>query len=254
MNRNLRLPALALLAALAGWAPARAGAQPAPDPTGLVSVGAETRRRLPATVSDAVVTIEVHGRDLRATAAALAQRSGTLLAYLRGQGAERLRTEATGFEPELQEVRGAPDRIKGYAGRTTLSFRTVPDRLPGMLSGSLENGATGIVQSGSTPREEEVEAARQELAAEATRLALARARAVAAAAEARVAGVHRIELDPAGPPGAFMGEAAAPVMRAPRPVPPMASAAGEAEVVVRVEATLRLAPAEARPPTTPRGG
>ncbi|MBP0494266.1 SIMPL domain-containing protein [Pararoseomonas indoligenes] len=220
-------------------------ANPAEVP-GLVAVGAEARRRLPATVSDAVVTIEVHGRDLRGTAAALAGKSGTLLAFLRAQGAERLRTESTGFEPELQEVRNQPDRIKGYAGRATVSFRTVPDRLPALLSGSLENGATGLLQSGSLPREEEVEAARQELAAEATRTALARARAVAAAAEARVAGVQRIEMDPPGAVLPYGAEAAAPMMRAQVPVPPMASAAGEAEVVVRVTAVLRLAPGAAQ--------
>ena len=228
-------PALAQAPAI----PAEASSVVAP---GVIVASAEARRRLPATVSDAVVTIEVHGRDLRGTAASLAQRSGTLLGYLRAQGAERLRTEATGFEPELQELRGQPDRIKGYSGRTSISFRTVPDRLPVLLSGSLENGATGIVQSGSLPREEETEAARQELAAEATRTALLRARAVAVAAEARVAGVQRIELDPAYGTASFMAEAGAPMMRAPAPVPPMASAAGDAELVVRVVATFRLAP------------
>jgi len=216
--------------------------------TSVVVTGAEARRRLPATVSDATVTIEVHGRDLRGTAAALAQRSGTLLGFLRAQGAERLRTEATGFEPELQELRGQPDRIKGYAGRAVVSFRTAPDRLPALLSGSLENGATGLLQSGSLPREEEIETARQELAAEATRAALARARAVATAAEARVAGVQRIEVDPPGTPYPYAAEAAAPMMRAPAPVPPMASAAGETEIVVRVLATLRLAPEGAAGP------
>ncbi|WP_338664385.1 SIMPL domain-containing protein [Pararoseomonas sp. SCSIO 73927] len=250
---QIALPQAALAQALdapASAAPERTATGPAigAGAPGLVSVGAEARRRLPATVSDAVVTIEVHGRDLRAAAAALAGRSGTLLGFLRAQGAERLRTEATGFEPELQDVRSAPDRIKGYAGRATISFRTVPDRLPALLSGSLENGATGLLQSGSLPREEEVEAARQELAAEATRTALARARAVAAAAGARVAGVHRIELDPPGATLPYAAEAAAPMMRrAPVPVPPMASAAGEAEVAVRVTAVLRLAPGETPP-------
>ncbi|MFT8243550.1 SIMPL domain-containing protein [Roseomonas sp. BN140053] len=233
---------LALLAAFPASLPAL-GQTPSPtEAGGVIAVGAEARRRLPATVSDAAVTIEVHGRDIRATATALAQRSQTLLTFLRAQGAERLRTEETGFEPELQEVRGQPDRIKGYTGRGTVSFRTLPDRLPILLSGSLENGATGLSQSGSLPREEEVEAARQELAAEATRTALARARAVAAAADARVAGVGRIEVDPSGLPSPFGDPVAMRMERARAPVPAMASAAGEAEVSVRVLVTVRLAP------------
>jgi len=250
----IRPAAWSLLALLAA-APSRAQDLPAASPPGpapattlprlpgVVAVGAEARRRLPATVSDAAVTVEVHGRDLRAAAAALAGRSGTLLAFLRAQGVERLRSEATEFEPEVQEGRSGPDRIRGYAGRATVTFRTTPDRLPALLSGSLENGATGLLQSGSLPREEEVEAARQELAAEATRTALARARAVAAAAGERVAGVQRIELDPARPPVAYAGELVARAPRARAPLPAMASEAGESEVVVRVVATLRLGPA-----------
>ena len=215
---------------------------PATEPATL-TVAAEARRRLPATVSDAAVSVEVHGRDLRATATALAARSNRLLDLLRAEGAERLRTEGTAFEPEVQSVRGGPDRITGYAGRTTVTFRTVPERLPILLSGALENGATGVSQSGSLPREEEVEAARAELAAEATRSALARARAVAAAAETRIGGVQRIDLDPAGdgPDGGDFEPAARMRRPAPRPVPAMGSAAGEAEVVARVIVVVRLA-------------
>lgn len=51
---------------------------------GLITTHAESRRRLPNTVADAVVSIEVHGRDLRSTASALARQSQTLLSFLRG--------------------------------------------------------------------------------------------------------------------------------------------------------------------------
>lgn len=237
--RCLAWSVLALLAA----APALAQVPAVQNQAGgLITTNAEARRRLQATVSDASVTIEVHGRDLRGTATALAQRSETLLNYLRAQGAERVRTEGTGFDPEVQEVRGQPDRIKGYSGRTGISFRTVPDRLPLLLSGSLENGATGLLQSGAQPREEDIETARQELAAEATRAALARARSVAAAAEGKLGGIQRIEVDPVSLPGGFEPDMALRMERAPRPVPPMASAAGETEVMVRVSLSVRLLP------------
>jgi len=238
----LGLVAASAAPASAQEAAAATGSAPGLVP-GLVSASAEASRRLPATVSDAAVTIEVQGRDLRTTAAQLAQRSRGLLDYLGAQGAERLRTEGIGFEPELQEVRSGPSRIKGYSGRATVSFRTVPDRLPALLAGSLENGANGVVQSGSSPREEEVEAARRELAAEATRAAMARVRAVAEAAEARLDGIHRLELDPART-GGRPDYAPAMAMRMERPaaVPPIAVAAGETEVSVRVSLTMRVAP------------
>ena len=73
------------------------------------------------------MSIEVHGRDLRGTATQLGRQAQALLGFLRTQDAERLRTEGTSSEPE---IRNQPDRIKGYTGRISVSFRTVLDQLP----------------------------------------------------------------------------------------------------------------------------
>lgn len=217
------------------------------EASSLVVTHAEARQRLANTVADASVTVEVHGRDLRATAAALARSLETLLAFLRAQAPERLRTETESFTPELQALRGAPDRIKGFTGTQTLSLRTTPERLPALLAGSLDNGATSVAQSGAAPREEEVEAARAELVARAARSAMERARAAAAAVGQRVVGVERLEVDPQG------GGAAEPAMMekmAPPPPPPaaalrpVASEAGETEVTASVLLAARLAAAE----------
>ena len=154
---------LAALGAVPAMAPAMAqdaagSSKPRP---GIISTHAESLRRLPNTVSDATVGIEVHGRDLRGTAAALARQSQGLLTFLRSQTTERLRTDGMSFDPEIQELKGQPDRIKGYAGRLTVSFRTTPEQLPLVLAGCLDNGATSLGQFGSTPRETEIEAARR---------------------------------------------------------------------------------------------
>ncbi len=212
---------------------------------GLITTHAESKRRLANTVSDAVVSIEVHGRDLRGTASTLGRQSQALLAFLRGQPTERLRTDGMSFDPETQELRNQPDRIKGYAGRLTVSFRTTPDQLPMLLAGCLDNGATGLGQFGSSPREQEVEAARQEMVAEAGQSALAQARAIASAAGQRIAGVEFVEVDP------LPGVAAAPALpgyladRASRPAPPVrqvAAEAGDSGISVMVVMTLRLLP------------
>lgn len=252
-----RWGALALVAAGLCAFPAIAqdagGAAP-PDATtvaprlrpGMVSTHAQSRRRLPNTVADATVGIEVHGRDLRGTATALARQSQSLLAFLRGQPTERLRTEGTSFDPEIQELRGQPDRIKGYTGRITVSFRTTPDQLPTLLAGCLDNGATSLGQFGSSPREEEIEAARREMVAEASQAALAQARAVADAVGQTIAGVDSVEVDPvfgvAMQPAesAYLARAAAP--RAAPPLPRIANEAGDAALSVQVVMTLRLAP------------
>ena len=156
------------------------------------------------------------------TASALARQSQTLLTFLRGQPTERLRTDGTSFEPETQELRGQPDRIKGYTGRLSLSFRTTPDQLPLLLAGCLDNGATALGQSGASPREPEIEAARREMVAEAGESALAQARTIATSVGQRIAGVHLVEVDPlprTGPDPVMYAQAPE---RAARPAPPRA--------------------------------
>lgn len=224
--------------------PANPAAGRVPRP-GMINTHAQATRRLPNTVSDATVAIEVHGRDLRSTAAALARQSQSLLTFLRGQATERLRTAGTSFEPELQELRGQPDRIKGYTGRLTVSFRTAPDQLPALLAGCLDNGATSLGQFGASPRQEEIEAARRDMVAEATQAALAQARVIADTVGQRIAGVELVEVYPA--PGAMLEAVASPYLaeRAARPAPSMpqiASEAGDAGLSVRVVMSLRLAP------------
>ena len=209
---------------------------------GVITTHAEARRRLPNTVSDVSVSIEVHARDLPGASALLARRSQTLLGYLRGQGAERLITEQVSMEPELQEVRGQPDRIKGFTGRSAVSFRTTPDRLPVLLAGCLDNGATGLLQSGSSPREDEIETARRELADEAVRAALAQAVSVAKAADQRVAGIQHIDVDPFRGVRGLSMEADAVLRRAPRPSQPIAAEAGESGISVTVLLRTRIAP------------
>ena len=218
---------------------------PGRQAAGLITTHAEAWRRLPNTVSDAVVSIEVHGRDLRGTAAALARQSQSLLTYLRGQPTERLRTDGTSFDPEIQELRGQPDRIKGYSGRISVSFRTTPDALPTLLAGCLGNGATSLGQFGPSPREQEVEAARREMVAEAGQGALAQARATANATGQRIAVVEFVDVDPL--PGLSAGPAlpAYVAERASRPAPPVrpiANEAGDSGFSVTVVMTLRLAP------------
>lgn len=238
------LIAASLLPALS--AQAQTAVMPGGTPSSLLVTHAEARQRLPNTVSDASVTVEVHGRDLRTTATMLARQSQSLLGFLRAQKVDRLQSEAAGFSPELQEVRNAPDRIKGYTGTQTISFRTTPDQLPMLLAGSLDNGATSLSQSGSAPRDEEVEVARGDLVSRAAKSAMARAQAAAAAVGQRVVGVERLEIDPqAGFEPSLAGrmlERPAPAAAA--PPPPIATEAGQATVTAAVLLTVRLAPAE----------
>jgi uncharacterized protein YggE len=203
-------------------------------PNGKINLEATARKRLPNTVADVVLGIQVEGRTADAVSSALDQRSHTLLDYLRLQGAERLRTENVAFQPQVESVRGTSDRIVGYSGSANVSFRITPDKLGSVLSGSLEHGANTVSQTQFSPLESEVEAARRDLELEGTKTALARADAIAAAAGLRVVRVEQIsvvteenEIQPF-----TVAKAEAPAGS--RAMGGMATATGEQEVTVRV--------------------
>ncbi len=155
------------------------------------------------------------GRTADAVSSALAQKSQTLLDYLRQQVTERLRTEDVAFQPQVESVRGT-DRIVGYSGSANVSFRITPDKLGTVLAGSLEHGANTVSQTQFSPLESEVEAARGELELEGTKTALARAHAIAEAVGLRVVRVEQITVaaeENVVPMGGFAvgkAEAAAP--------------------------------------------
>lgn len=234
------LAGIGIFCVLAGSMPAQPtpvqeGAEPRPTPGGTVVVGATAHTRLPNTVADVIVGIEMTGRDVASVSQPLEQQSQSLLEFLRQQGAERLRTEDVSVEPQTETQPSARNRIIGYSGHLSISFRTSPQQLPALLGGSLEHGANTIIQTVFMPRESEIEAARQELAVEATKMALAQAEAVAKAAATRVVGIREINVAPEGE--------VVPLRARSEKVPAVSAAinrtiattAGEQELAVRVE-------------------
>jgi uncharacterized protein len=213
--------------------PTASPATPNPTPEGRVSLEAVARKRLPNTVADVVLGIQVEGRTADAVSNGLAQRSQTLLEYLRQQGVERLRTENVNFQPQVESVRNGPDRIVGYTGSANVSFRATPDKLGTVLGGSLEHGANTVSQTSFSPLESEIDNARRELAIEATKAALTRADAVAEAAGVRVVRVEAINVaaEETVVPMGFASKAEAPM---PARAATIETATGEQEVAVRV--------------------
>jgi uncharacterized protein len=203
-----------------------------PSPEGKINLEATARKRLLNTAADVVLGIQVEGRNGDAVSSSLAQKSQTLVEYLRKQGVERLRTENVNFQPQVESPPNAPDRIVGYTGTANVSFRTTADKLGTVLSGSLDNGANTVSQTQFTPSESEIDAARRDLAIEATKTALGRADAIAEAAGLRVVKVETINV--AGEENVVPLPFAAKVEGGLRAARPVQTVSGEQEVAVRV--------------------
>src|SRR6201996_7789545 len=115
-----------------------------PVNAGFVSTSATAHRRIPNTVADVSVGIQTQGADSASVSRDLAQRSQTLLDWLRGQGAERLTTDQISFQPQTHEEKSGQQKIVGYTGTTSVSFRTTPEKVGAILSGVLDHGANTI--------------------------------------------------------------------------------------------------------------
>jgi uncharacterized protein len=208
-----------------------------PTPDGEINLEATARRRLPNTVANVVLDIQVEGRTGDAVSGALAQKSRTLLDFLRQQGVERLRTEDVSYQPQVESGRnGGPDRIVGYTGSASISFRTTPDKLGGVLSGSLDHGANTISQTQFSPQESEIDTARQDLAIEATKTALARADALAQATGLYVVRIEQINVASEENIVPVPSEKVMAGMTR-----PIETASGEQEVAVRVSVQVGVA-------------
>lgn len=209
-----------------------------PVNAGIVSTSATAHRRIPNTVVDISVGIQTQGTDVKSVSRDLAQRSQSLLEWLRGQGAERLATDQISFQPQTHEEKNGQQKIVGYTGSTTVSFRTTPAKAGDILSGVLDNGANTIQQTSYSPSEDEQDKVRKELAQEATKTAVAQAEAVATAAGTHVIGVREVNVEPSGIIRPM------PMMRmqamAAAPAPAMGTEAGEQDISVTVSVRLTV--------------
>jgi uncharacterized protein len=211
-----------------------------PVNAGLVSTSATAHRRIPNTVADVSVGIQTQGADAASVSRDLAQCSQTLLDWLRGQGAERLATDQISFQPQTHEEKNGQQKIVGYTGSTTVSFRTTPEKVGAILSGVLDHGANTIQQTSYAPKEEDEDKVRKELAQEATRTAVAQGSAVADAAGTHVIGVREVNVEPSG------GFRPMPMMRAQSfamkadAAPAMAAEAGDQDISVTVSVKLTV--------------
>jgi uncharacterized protein YggE len=246
MNRSRSAMASAALFTMiaifgASPAPAQQGNEMTlPVNAGLVSTSATAHRRIPNTVADVSVGIQTQGVDAPSVSRDLAQRSQTLLDWLRGQGAERLATDQISFQPQTHEEKNGQQKIVGYTGSTTVSFRTTPEKVGAILSGVLDHGANTIQQTSYAPKEEEQDKVRKELAQEATRTAVAQGHAVADAAGTHVIGVREVNVEPGGLFQPMRNRFVGGMTAMAAPTPKMDSEAGDQEISVTVSVKLTV--------------
>lgn len=209
----------------------------------VVSTSATAQMRIPNTAVDVSLGLTVSKTDLAEAQRALSAQSSTLLAYLRAQGVQRLITTNVSFSPETRFQKNAADKTVGYNGNTNVTFRTTPEKAPQILSGALSNGANTINSTTFTPTEQQMDDARRDLAAEATKSAMSQVDSVAKAVSSHVVAIREIHVDSASgfEPRPMPRMMAMKAMDAPAPAPPIETAQGDQQVSVSVSVTAAVA-------------
>ena len=209
----------------------------------LVSTTATAQTRVPNTAVDVSLGLTVTKTDLPAAQQALSSQSNTLLAYLRAQGVQRLITNNVSFNPETRFQKNAADKTVGYTGNTNVTFRTTPEKAPAILSGALSNGANTINSTTFTPTEQQMEDARRDLAAQATKSAMVQIDSVAKAVGSHVVSIRSIEVGSVsgGEPRPMPMMRAMKMMDAPAPAPPIDTAQGDQQISINVSVTAAVA-------------
>jgi len=202
----------------------------------LIDTSATSETRVPNTAVDVSVSVTATGKDMAEVQRTLTTKSNSLLAYLKTQSVERLTTSRVTFNPETRYDKNGPDRIAGYTGTSSVSFRTTPEKAADLLAGVLTNGANEIESTTFTPTEKELDDARRKLSEQATRTAVEQADAIARAANMHVVSIRHINVNDESVPRPIP-MAGMQRMKASAAAVPMDTSAGDQSLTVRVNIT-----------------
>ena len=211
----------------------------------LISTAATAQTRIPNTAVDITLGLTISKVGLPATQRALADKTNALLKFLRDQQAQRLITTNVSFTPETRYQKNAIDRTVGYTGTMQISLRTTPEKAPELLAGALANGANTIDSTTFTPTEQEIDDARRDLAAQATKTAMTQVESIAKAVSLHLLAIRDISVGSPAPVASeyeigmrdMVTRAAAKAVPAP---PPIQTASGDQQLSISVSLTAAL--------------
>jgi uncharacterized protein len=97
------------------------------------------------TLTQAQVAVEVQGKTPASTQQLAAQKSAAVVAYLKAQRVEKIKTTGINLNPIYNyPPAGGQPQIKGYTATNSVSFRISNDRAGNVLDGVVKAGATRI--------------------------------------------------------------------------------------------------------------
>ena len=190
------------------------------SPLRIVTVTGEGSERIPSSLIEVNLGVEVQGKTAADVQKIAAQKTTDLIAFLRSRPVERLQTTGIRLQPNYN-YQDNQQRLVGYSAINTVSFRLKTDQIGSLLDEAVQSGATRIDNISFTATEEAIALAQQAALRHATLNAQQQAAVV----------LKTLNLTPKDVIAIQIGDAPSP---SPRPLPMMATAKSVAETATPV--------------------
>lgn len=132
-----------------------------------LSVTGEGIERIPATLAQVSLGVEIQGKTAAEVQQEVAQRTSAVVEFLRSRNVERLQTQGISLQPNYN-YNDNQRLLVGYVGRNTVSFRLSTEEVGQLLDEAVQAGATRINNISLTATEAEIASAQKEALRKAT--------------------------------------------------------------------------------------
>ena len=132
-----------------------------------LSVTGQGVERIPATLAQISLGVEVQGETAAEVQQEVAQRTNAVVEFLRDRNVERLQTQGINLQPRYN-YDDDQRRLIGYVGTNTVSFRIGTDEAGALLDRAVQAGATRIDSVSFTATEAAIAEAEKEALRKAT--------------------------------------------------------------------------------------
>jgi hypothetical protein len=223
VNSGLMIPTLRYLLPLALGMLSLTIAAPAVAQEQLLRTLTVTGRgveRIPTTLTQVRLGVEVQGRTAEEVQREAAARSAAVVELLRSRRVQRLETTGINLNP-IYNYENNSQQITGYTATNTVSFEIPTERAGALLDEAVNAGATRIEGVSFIASDEAITAARQQALREATQEAQAQADAVLeplGLSAREIVGIQVGEATPPPPMPLFRQASLAEADAAPTPV------------------------------------
>jgi len=199
-----------------------------------ITVTGQGVERIPTTLTNVSLGVEVQGKTASAVQQEAARRSSDVVTYLRSRQVERLETTGISLNPIYSNDNNM-QRLTGYSATNTVSFRLNTEQAGTVLDEAVKAGATRIDSVSFVASDSAIAQAQQQALQKATQDAQRQADAVLGSLNLTRREVVNIQVNGASPPQPLLRQYAASAPSVARAATPVIGGDQQVEAAVTLQ-------------------